>query len=87
MRTTLLVITLGSMIAASGVGSVVAQTIAGSTTVVPGGAPIGHLQPRAQPSSLSGAEQDEQQKMSAFDAEQQKLGAELDRHLSICRRC
>jgi hypothetical protein len=67
MRSTLLVIALGSAIAASGGGAVVAQTIAGSATVVPGGAPIGHLQPRAQPFSLqSAAEQAEQQKMSAF---------------------
>ena len=88
MRSILLVIALVSTIAASGSGAVIAQTIAGSATVVPGGAPIGHLQPRAQSlSPLSAAEQAEQQKMSAFDAEQQKMDADLDKHLNICRRC
>jgi hypothetical protein len=85
MRSTLLVIALGSAIAASGNGTVVAQTIAGSATGVPI-APIGHLQPRAQQfSPQSAAEQAEQQRMSAFDAEQQKLDEELDKSLNICR--
>ena len=49
-------------------------------------APIGHLQPRAhQFSSGSTPEQNEQQKMSAFDAEQQKLDEQLDKSLNICR--
>jgi hypothetical protein len=44
------------------------------------------LQPRAgQFSPLSAAEQAEQQKMSEFNAEQQKLDEELDRRLHICR--
>ena len=51
-------------------------------------APIGHLQPRAQPvSPLSSAEQAEQQQMSAYDAEQQKLDEQLDKRLNICRGC
>ena len=51
-------------------------------------APIGHLQPRASHfAPRSGAEQVEQDRMSAFDAEQQKLDQELDRKLNICRRC
>jgi len=51
-------------------------------------APIGHLQPgpsrfrRARP-----AEQAEQQQMSAYDAEQQKLDEQLDQRLNICRGC
>jgi len=48
-------------------------------------APIGHLQPRAQPFSGSGAEQIEQERMSTFNAEQHKLDLELDRKLNICR--
>jgi hypothetical protein len=48
-------------------------------------APIGHLQPRAQP--FSPAEQAEQQQMSAYDAEQQKLDEQLDKRLNICRGC
>lgn len=52
----------------------------------PMSAPIGHLQPRAgQFSPRSSAEQAEQQRMSAFDAEQQKLDKELDKRLNICR--
>jgi hypothetical protein len=51
-------------------------------------APIGHLQPRAQPVSPSApAEQAEQQQMSAYDAEQQKLDEQLDQRLNICRGC
>ena len=86
MRSILLVIALGSTIAASDGAAVIAQTISGSATGVPGGAPIGHLQPRAQPfSRQSAADQAEQQKMSAFAAQQQKLDEELDKRLNICR--
>jgi hypothetical protein len=87
MRLALLVLALGSTIAASGGVAVLAQPVAGLPTGVPS-APIGHLQPRAQPlSPQSAAEQVEQQKMSAFDAEQQKEDAELDKRLNICRGC
>ncbi len=49
-------------------------------------APIGHLQPRAQQFvPQSGAEQVEQDRLSAFDAEQKKLDQELDKSLNICR--
>jgi hypothetical protein len=49
-------------------------------------APIGHLQPRAPHfSPRSSAEQVEQDRMSVFDAEQNKLDQELDRKLNICR--
>ena len=59
-----------------------------AATTVPGGAPIGHLQPRAQQLTPgSTAEQAEQEKMSNFDAQQQKLDEELDKHLNICRGC
>ena len=58
----------------------------GQPTVSTPPAPIGHLQPRAQPlSPRSGAEQIEQDRMSTFDAEQHKLDMELDRSLNICR--
>ena len=49
-------------------------------------APIGHLQPRAPHfSPRSGAEQVEQDRMSAFDADQKKFDQQLDRKLNICR--
>jgi hypothetical protein len=49
-------------------------------------APIGHLQPRAQPlSPRSPFEQNEQRQLSIFDAQQQKLDQELDKSLNICR--
>jgi Spy/CpxP family protein refolding chaperone len=64
-----------------------ADSMTSPATTVPQ-APIGHLQPRAQPvSPLSSAEQAEQQQMSAYDAEQQKLDGELDKQLNICRGC
>jgi hypothetical protein len=84
MRSPLLVIALASTIAAWG-SDVMAQSITGPATGVPNSAPIGHLQPRAQQSPRSAAEQAEQQKMSAFDAQQQKLDEELDKSLNICR--
>jgi hypothetical protein len=84
MRSALLVIALASTIAWAG-GAVMAQSITGSATGVPS-APIGHLQPRAQQfPPRSAAEQAEQQKMSAFDAQQQRLDEELDKSLNICR--
>ncbi|MBR1125257.1 hypothetical protein JQ628_27305 [Bradyrhizobium lablabi] len=49
-------------------------------------APIGHLQPRAPTfTPNAGAEQEEQDKMTNFDAEQHKLDMELDKSLNICR--
>ena len=49
-------------------------------------APIGHLQPRAhQISPGAPAEEIEQQRLSTFDAEQQKLDQQLDKSLNICR--
>ena len=61
-----------------------AGSLAASTAVWR--APIGHLQPRAQQfSPRSPAEQAEQQQMSTFDAEQQRMDEELDKRLNICR--
>jgi hypothetical protein len=85
MRSPLLVIALAATIAWAG-GGVMAQSITGPATGVPNSAPIGHLQPQAPLfSPRSAAEQAEQQKMSAFDAQQQKLDQELDKSLNICR--
>jgi hypothetical protein len=86
MRSTLLAIAfLGS--------ALVLGNTAGSADPLPGAAmttvpqaPIGHLQPRAQPfSSHSPPEQNVQQQLSTFDAQQQKLDQELDKSLNICR--
>jgi hypothetical protein len=86
MRSALIIVILLGTLAVSGGAAVNAQQISNPATAVPGGAPIGHLQPRAQPfSSRSPAEQVEQQQMSIFDAQQQKLDEELDRKLNICR--
>ena len=62
-----------------------ADPLASPATTVPQ-APIGHLQPRAQQISPGApAEQMEQQRLSRFDAEQQKLDQQLDKSLNICR--
>jgi hypothetical protein len=89
MRSTFLIMAaVLSTLAASDVAAINAQPIAVSATAMPGGAPIGHLQPRAQPLvSGSPAEQAEQDKMSTFDAEQQREDEELDKRLNICRGC
>jgi len=61
------------MFVTSGNAAVRAQSIVDAPTTVPGGAPIGHLQPRAQQfAPRSAAEQTEQEEMSNFDAQQQK---------------
>jgi hypothetical protein len=74
----------GALVAGS--AAVNAGPVTGSTKTLPLAAPIGHLQPRAQPlSPRSRAEQNEQQQMSRFDAEQQKLDEQLDKRLNICR--
>jgi hypothetical protein len=87
MRSTLLAITIfGS--------ALVLDTAAGNadppgsmmTSAPP--APIGHLQPRAQQfAPRSAGEQSEQQQLSAYDAQQQKLDEELDKKLNICSHC
>ena len=88
MRSYLIIIALGTTIAASGSPAVTAQQI--SDPMVFGDAPIEHLQPQAQqvtPSSAasSAAQQSEQQKISTFDAEQQRL--DIDKKFNICSRC
>lgn len=70
---------LGSAIVSAGAGPL-------PGTAPPMNAPIGHLQPRAGPvSPNSVAEQAEQQRLSKFDVEQQKLDEQLDKRLNICR--
>jgi hypothetical protein len=87
MRSTFIALGLVGMLVTSGHAEVRAQPIAGAATMVPGGAPIGHLQPRAQQfAPRSASEQAQQEEMSNFDA-QQKLDEELDKHLNICRGC
>jgi hypothetical protein len=61
---------------------------ANQLTEVPGPppAPIGHAQPRAEDfSPRSQPNQEEQDRLSTFDAQQQRLDEMLDRKLSICR--
>lgn len=82
MRKTLLIVTIlgGALVC----GSAVAEP--GLT--VYGSAPVGHLQPRAQQFSPSSpANQAEQQQLSTYDAQQQKLDEQLDKQLNICRGC
>ena len=62
-----------------------ADELMGSTSALPE-APIGHVQPRAQDfSANSPANQAEQERLSTFDAKQQKLDDALDKRLNICR--
>ena len=87
MRSTLLAITVLGSALVLGTAAGNADPLPGSTTTAPP-APIGHLQPRAQQfPPRSPAEQVEQQNMSIFDAQQQKLDEALDKHLNICRGC
>jgi hypothetical protein len=49
-------------------------------------APVGHAQPTARSFRLnSAADESEQRRLSAFDAEQHKLDEMLDKKLNICR--
>jgi len=87
MRTTLLIATIlgGALVSGSAVGN--ADPMNSGLTVY-GNAPIGHLQPRAQQfSPASPANQAEQQQLSTYDAQQQKLDEALDKQLNICRGC
>jgi hypothetical protein len=87
MRTTLLATAVLVNAMALGGTAGHADPMTNPATAVPQ-APIGHLQPRAQPvSPLSSAERAEQQQMSAYDAEEQKLDEQLDKRLNICRGC
>jgi hypothetical protein len=87
-------IVVSAVVLGSAAGNAAGPMAGAPTTTVPGGAPIaggapiGHLQPRAQQFSPSApAEQTEQQQISAYDARQQKLDEELDKRLNICRGC
>ena len=87
MRSTFLVLVLVGMFVTSGNAAVRAQSIVDAPTTVSGGAPIGHLQPRAQQFAPRSAAEQTEQEMSNFDAQQQKLDEELDKRLNICRGC
>ncbi len=63
-----------------------AEPLAGSATPAPAEAPTVHVQPRAEDFyPHSPASEAEQRRLSAFDAEQQKLDEALDQKLNICR--
>jgi hypothetical protein len=79
---------VSAVVLGSAVGNAAGPMAGVPTTMVPGGAPIGHLQPRAQQFSPGApAEQTEQQQISVYDARQQELDEELDKRLNICRGC
>jgi hypothetical protein len=85
-------IVVSAVVLGSAAGNAAGPMAGVPTTMVPGvapiagGAPIGHLQPRAQPfSPRSPAEQAEQQQQTQFDAEQKILDEQLDKRLNICR--
>jgi hypothetical protein len=85
MRFTLLAITVLGSALILGNAAANADPLPGSTVPT---APIGHLQPRAQQfSPRSPGEQSEQQQLSIYDAQQQKLDEELDKKLNICSHC
>jgi len=87
MRSQLLAIPVIGSVLVFGGAAVNAEPPAGSSTAVPG-APIGHLQPRAQQFSPSSPrEQTVQEQMSVYDAEQKRLDEQLDKQLNICRGC
>jgi hypothetical protein len=63
-----------------------ADQLAGSTTAATTGAPIVQVQSRADDFSPSSSANDaEQQRLSTFDAKQERLDEALDRKLNICR--
>jgi hypothetical protein len=83
----LLAISIVGCVVVFGNAAVNAEPLTGSPATVPT-APIGHLQPRAQHfSPRSPAEQTQQQQMSIYDAQQQRLDEQLDKQLNICRGC
>jgi hypothetical protein len=88
MRSTLVIaLAIASVLLASS-AVVNAGSITATADLVPNDAPIGHLQPRGQRfSPRSSAEQNMQQQMSIFNAEQQKQDQRLDDSLNICRGC
>jgi hypothetical protein len=82
MRELLVILTLTSAIAST---NALAQDAGIIPPTVPP-APVGHLQPTTRnfaPESAANAI--EQQRLSTFDAKQQRLDEMLDKKLSICR--
>lgn len=80
MYKTLLIVTIlgGALVSGTVVNAAPGLTVYGN-------APVGHLQPRAQ--QFSPANQTEQQQLSTYDAQQQKMDERLDKELNICRGC
>jgi hypothetical protein len=77
-----------SLIVAAAIASSSVIASGNQSTEVPNSppAPIGHAQPRAEYfSPRSRANQAEQDRLSTFDAQQQKLDEMLDKRLGICR--
>jgi hypothetical protein len=86
MRTLLLATPiLASVLIANSVTADADQQI-GSTSALPAGAPTVQVQPRAEDfSPHSPANEAEQERLSKFDAKQEKLDEALDKKLNICR--
>jgi hypothetical protein len=81
MHKFLVILAFVSAIASS---NAMAQDAGIPPTVPP--APVGHAQPTARNFTLnSAADESEQRRLSAFDAEQNKLDETLDKKLTICR--
>jgi hypothetical protein len=77
-------ILVGVLIASSLIAR--AEELAGPASAVRAGAPIVDVQPRADDFYPHSAPSDaEQEKLSVFDAKQQKLDEALDKKLDICR--
>lgn len=80
----LLVVTIFTAVGAFSGTTAGAEQLQGSPPLL--SAPIGHVQPRASDfSPRSRANEAEQDRLSTFDANQQKRDEMLDRKLSICR--
>lgn len=86
MRILLLATAVFASVLSSNTMAAEADQLISSTSALPGRAPIGHVQPRAKDFSLtSPANEAEQEKLSTFDAKQEKLDELLDKKLDICR--
>ena len=82
MRKLLVILTLTSAIVST---DALAQDAGIIPPTVPP-APVGHAQPTARSSTLNSvADESEQRRLSAFEAEQHKLDEMLDKQLNICR--
>jgi hypothetical protein len=86
MSAVLLATTVLGVVLVSNAMIVHADPLAGSAPSAPDAAPAVHVQPRAEDfQPHSPASEAEQNRLSAFDAEQQKLDESLDKKLNICR--